>query len=60
MTLQTGKQITAIYLLSNILKNKDNQTIKLSQLLEYSMRNIFLEKSCTKCSGEATIMFIMF
>ena len=24
------------------------------QLIEYSIRNIFLEKSCTKCGGETS------
>ena len=26
--------------------------MKFGQLIEYKMRNIFVEKSCTKCSGE--------
>ena len=34
-------------------KSKDNQAIKFGQLIEYNMRNIFLEKSYTKCGGEA-------
>ena len=29
-----------------------NQTIKFSQLIKYNMKNIFLEKSYTKCGGE--------
>ena len=29
-----------------------NQAMKFSQLIEYSMRNIFLEKLYTKCGGE--------
>ena len=28
--------------------------MKLGQLIEYNMRNIFLEKSYTKCCGETT------
>ena len=32
----------------NILKSKDNQTMKFGQLIEYNMWNIFVEKSCTK------------
>ena len=31
---------------------KGNQTMKYGQLKEYNMRNIFLEKSYTKCSSE--------
>ena len=30
----------------------DNQAMKTGQLLEYNLRNIFLEKSYTKCGGE--------
>ena len=32
---------------------KDSQTVKFVQLIEYNMRNIFLEKPYTKCSREA-------
>ena len=31
---------------------KRNQAMKFGQLIEYYMRNIFLEKSYTKCGGE--------
>ena len=30
------------------------QTIKFGQLIGYNMRNIFLEKSFTKCGGETS------
>ena len=33
-------------------KVKGKQTIKLSQLIEHNMRNIFIEKSYAKCAGE--------
>ena len=33
-------------------RSKGNQTMKFGQLLEYNMRNIFVEKSYTKCGGE--------
>ena len=36
----------------NISRSKGNHTVKFDQLIEYSMRNIFLEKSYTKCGGE--------
>ena len=39
-------------MLPNISRNKGNQTMKFGQLLEYNMRNIFVEKSYTKCGGE--------
>ena len=48
--LQAGKQIITIYLLPNISRIKGNQTVKLGQLIEYNMRNIFLEDSYKKCS----------
>ena len=31
---------------------KPNQTMKFSQLIEYNIKNIFLEKPFTKCGGE--------
>ena len=33
-------------------RNKGNQRVKFGQSIEYNMRNIFVEKSYTKCSGE--------
>ena len=52
MTSQLRKQIIAIHILHNISRSKDNQTMKFGQLIKYNMRNIFLEKSNTKCGGE--------
>ena len=52
MKSQLGKQTIAIRILPNISRSKDNQTLKFGQLIEYNMRNIFLEKSCTKYGGE--------
>ena len=52
MTLQLGKQVMAIHILPNISKSKGNQTIKFGQLIEYNLRNIFLEKSYTKYGGK--------
>ena len=52
MASRPGKQAIAINILLNILRNKSNQTMKFGQLIEYNMRNIFLEKSYTKCGGE--------
>ena len=42
----------SIHILPNILRSKGNQTMKFDQLIEYNMRNIFVEKSYTKCAGE--------
>ena len=52
MTSQSGKQTIAIHILPNISGNKDNQTKKYGQLIEYNMGNIFVEISYTKCRGE--------
>ena len=51
MRSKTGKQTTAtaIYTLSDISKIKGNHTMKFSQLIECNMKNIFFERSCTKC-----------
>ena len=45
MMSQPGKQTIAIHILPNISRSKGNQTMKFGQLIEYNMRNIFLEKS---------------
>ena len=52
MTSQPGKQTIVIHILRNISRSKGNQTKKFGQFIEYNMRNIFLEKSYTKCGGE--------
>ena len=49
MTSQPDQQSILKHILSNILRSKGNQKIKLGQLIEYNIGNIFLEKSCTKC-----------
>ena len=33
-----------IHIFSNMSRNKDNQTMKYDQLIEYNMRNIIIEK----------------
>ena len=43
MASQTGQQIIAIYKLSNISRSKGNQEMKFSQLIKYSVENIFLK-----------------
>ena len=52
MTSQTGWQTIAIHKLPNISRNKGNQAMKFGQLIEYNMRNIFVEKSYIKCVWE--------
>ena len=50
---QSGQQIITIRILSNISRSKDNQTMKLGQIIEHNMINIFIEKSYTKHSVES-------
>ena len=52
MLSQPGHRAILMHILHNILKSKDNQTMKFSQIVEYNTRNISYEKSCTKCGGE--------
>ena len=57
MTSQTRKQIITIHIMPNISRSKDNWTMKSGQLIKYDMRNIFLEKSYTKCGGETSATY---
>ena len=54
MTSQPRKQTMAIHILPNISRIKGNQIMKFGQLIQYDMRNTFLEKTYAKCSGETT------
>ena len=54
ITSQTGQQIITIHILSIISRRKDNQTVKFSQLTEYNVRNIFLQKSFRKWGRETS------
>ena len=42
-----------MHTLTDISRNKGNQTMNFGQLIEYNMRNIFAEKSYKKCGGES-------
>ena len=52
MTLQPGLQAISIHIFTNISRSKGNQAMKFDQLIEYNMRNVFLEKSHTKYGRE--------
>ena len=41
-----------MHVLTNISRIKGNQAVKPGQLMEYNLRNIFLDKSYTKSGGE--------
>ena len=48
MKSKTGKQTIKINILPNISRSKENQTMKLGQLIKYNVTNNFLQKSCRK------------
>ena len=52
MTSQPGKQTIAIHTLPNISRNRGNKTMKFGHLIEYNIRNTFLEKLYKKWGGE--------
>ena len=54
MTSQSGYQTIVIYILPNISRSKGNRTMVFGQLIEYNMRNTFLEKSYTECGAETS------
>ena len=54
MTSQPHKQTITLQILMNTWKTKGNQTMIFGQLIEYKIRNIFLEKSYTKCGGKTS------
>ena len=53
MKSQSGEQIMAIHILPNISRSKGSQAMKYVRLIDYNIRNIFLEKSYTKWCKEA-------
>ena len=52
MTSQSGKQAIATHILPNISRSEGDQRMKFGQLIEYNMRNIFLESLYSKCGGQ--------
>ena len=52
VTSQPGEQTMAIHILTDVSRTKDNQAMKLDQLIKYNMRNTFPEKLCTKYGGK--------
>ena len=43
MMSQPGLQTIVVHILLNISRSKGNQTMKFGHVIEYNMRNIFLE-----------------
>ena len=54
MTSQPGLKTIVIHILPNILRSKDNQTMKLGQLIDYDMSIILIENWCTNYGGETS------
>ena len=48
MTSQPAEQRITTYMLPNISRSEDNQTMKFCQLIQYNQRNIFLQNLCRK------------
>ena len=48
MTSQPGKRTIAIHILPNNSRSKGNQTMKVGQVIEYKMTNIFFLKNHTQ------------
>ena len=53
ITPQPGKETNTIHILPNMSRSKGYQTMKFGLLIKHNMKNIFLEKSYRKYSGEA-------
>ena len=50
--MQPGYQTITKRISPNTSRSKSNQAMKLGQLIEYNIRNIFVEKSYAKCARE--------
>ena len=55
MTSHTGQKKITIHILSNISRSKGKQTMKFGQVIEYNMRNVFLEKWNASGGAEASL-----
>ena len=54
MTSQSGLQTIVIHILPNISQRKDNQSMKIGQLIEYNKWNIFIQKLFGKWGRETS------
>ena len=55
MMSQPGQQAIAIHILPIISQSKASKATKFGLLTEYNVRDIFLEKSYTKCGGKTIL-----
>ena len=53
MTLQPSQQAIAIHILTKFSSSTGNQATQFGQIIEYNIKNIFIQKSYSKCCGEA-------
>ena len=51
---QLGKNYFNTHIIKYVKKNKGNQKMKFGQLIEYNMKNTFLETSYSKCDAETS------
>ena len=51
MTSQLGQQTITIHILPNISRSKENQIMKLDQLMEYNERNTFFKNYAESKAG---------
>ena len=54
MASQSAKQTIRMHVLPHISRSKGNQVKKFSQLIEYNVRNTFLQKSYRERNREAS------
>ena len=60
MMSSTGKKLITVNILPNISRRKGNQTVKFGQSIEYTVKNIFLQKSCRKRGRETGFRSLLF
>ena len=62
MTCQPRKETITVYILFNISETKSNQTMKYGQVIEYNLKNIFLQKSWRNWGRESSSVapFVLF
>ena len=61
MTPETWKQMIKIHILPSISRSKDNQAMEFRQLIEYNVRNSFVQKSLKSDVGRLVPdLFVLF
>ena len=60
MTSQTEQQMNTRHILPNISRGKGNKEMKFGQLIEYNVRNTFIQKLCRQCGRKTNSFFFFF